>query len=260
MPVGSGSWSLSDRLCLRFPGADRSDGSAVVVGGSCCEVVVGAVGGPGRVWWAEDGGEGEAWEVGMDGSAEAIGGGVGMSLLLARTSACLHVPAVDAGIGRSGAVPEKGFLCRTMRGPSEGWTGHEAAAGFGGQLAAFVEGVQRYSVRQGGGDGRRDGVRRDDVGGRSVRRGVNASSGVAPRRAGASGEECLRCISCCVGVGGGSLRGRAARRRQTHASTRASKHEVGQSASPHGGYDSAAAGCGVAEIAVDCCVGAVQVQ
>lgn len=64
-------------------------------------VVVVVVVGRGIGWWAENGGEVEAWEGGMDGSAEASGGGVAMSLLLARTSACcLDVPADDAGIRR----------------------------------------------------------------------------------------------------------------------------------------------------------------
>ena len=54
--------------------------------------------GSGVVWWAEDDGEVEAGEFGMDGSAGAIGGVV--SAAFASSSACLHVPADDAGIGR----------------------------------------------------------------------------------------------------------------------------------------------------------------
>lgn len=50
------------------------------------------------VVWAEDSREGGVGEGGMDGSAGAIGGGVSVSF--ARTSACLHVPADDASIGR----------------------------------------------------------------------------------------------------------------------------------------------------------------
>jgi len=50
------------------------------------------------VWWAEDAGEEEAGEFGVDGSAGAVGGTV-VSVLFARTSVCLHVPADGAGIG-----------------------------------------------------------------------------------------------------------------------------------------------------------------
>jgi hypothetical protein len=53
------------------------------------------------VWerWAEDAGEVEAWEFGRIGSAGAIGGEF-VVISFARTSAWLHVPADDAGIGR----------------------------------------------------------------------------------------------------------------------------------------------------------------
>lgn len=94
VPVFGASSSLPERLCLRFPAEVRSDGVAVVAAGGCSEALMF---GSGLVWWAEDSGEVEAWEVGGDGSAGAIGGVVSVSF--ARTSVSLHVPADDAGIG-----------------------------------------------------------------------------------------------------------------------------------------------------------------
>lgn len=83
--------------------------------GGCSEAVLL---GSGLDGWAEDAGEGEAWEFGRDGSAGAIGGVDSVSF--ARTSACLHVPADDAGIGRlrrcaSRECPVWGYV-ETIRG------------------------------------------------------------------------------------------------------------------------------------------------
>jgi hypothetical protein len=193
----SASSSLSERLCRRFPANVSSDEFAV--GGCAYAPVVRSEGD----WWAEDAGEGEAGDCGRDGSAGAIGEGVSVSF--ARTSACLHVPADDAGIGQrrrgAGEGGPFGFMCR----PLQVLRGHEAAVSGVGSLPQVKEAVAGRVGSLEDGDGRRSDQRRDDVGGRSVRCSLLISSfGIAARRQKALGGSRLKLAVFVVGVFCGS--------------------------------------------------------
>lgn len=170
--------SLSERLSLRFLTGVTSDGLAAVLAAGGGRGALAA--GSGAGCWAEDAGEGEAGEFGVDGSAGAMGGVVSVSF--ARTSACLHVPADDAGIGRWRRWASRGGPGSDYAGTMS-WLGRSwsCSGGLRAAVACWQGGMAVESLFGGGDDGRRE-QRRDAVDRQSVRCSRVASSGAAPGR------------------------------------------------------------------------------